>query len=439
MRRGWSLGIFTVVLASGLVLAACGGDDDDSASATPTSVSDGGEPVDVGDVDVLGIWGADELEKFEAMVKPWDDLYTGNVAFTGTRDITAILTTRVEGGNPPDIAIPAEIGLFRQFASEGKLTPLSACPGLESQVRNEYPDSFIDLATVDGVLYGFFMKADTKGTIWYNPKVFAENNVEPLTADSSFDDLIALSQTLLDAGITPWSVGVESGAASGWPGSDWIQQILLNEAGGEVYDGIIDGSIPFTDEKMKDAWEKFGQIIHAEGFVLGGPTGANATGFQESAFPPFESPPQAAMLYLGGFASGFIADQFPNAVAGEDYDFFTFPGGGITGAANIAYAFNSDPGTCSLMLHLAKGESQKIWVELGGFTSVNKEVSLDSYPDAVTRNQADQLVAASDFRFDLDDAIGGAVQTAVFTAVTEYISDASSLDAILAGIEAARQ
>jgi alpha-glucoside transport system substrate-binding protein len=292
---------------------------------------------------------------------------------------------------------------------------------------------------VDGVLYGFFMKADTKGTIWYNPKVFAENNVEPLTADSSFDDLIALSQTLLDAGITPWSVGVESGAASGWPGSDWIQQILLNEAGGEVYDGIIDGSIPFTDEKMKDAWEKFGQIIHAEGFVLGGPTGANATGFQESAFPPFESPPQAAMLYLGGFASGFIADQFPNAVAGEDYDFFTFPGGGITGAANIAYAFNSDPGTCSLMLHLAKGESQKIWVELGGFTSVNKEVSLDSYPDAVTRNQADQLVAASDFRFDLDDAIGGAVQTAVFTAVTEYISDASSLDAILAGIEAARQ
>ncbi len=436
MQRSWRLGIFTVVAAFGLVLAACGGDDDETSA-----VGDGTPlpPVEIGDVDVLGIWGAEELEKFDAMVKPWDDLYTGNVTFTGTRDITAILTTRVEGGNPPDIAIPAEIGLFRQFASEGKLTPLSACQGLEEKVQAEYPASFIDLATVDGVLYGFFMKADTKGTIWYNPKVFAANGVEPLGADASFDDLIALSQTLLDAGVTPWSVGVESGAASGWPGSDWIQQIVLNEAGGEVYDGLIDGSIPFTDERVKAAWEQFGQIIHTDGFVVGGATGANATGFQESAFPPFESPPEAAMLYLGGFASGFIADQFPDAVAGEDYDFFTFPGGGITGAANIAYAFNGDSGTCSLMNHLASGASQQIWVDLGGFTSVSGEVDAAGYPDDVSRNQAAQLLEASDFRFDLDDAIGGAVQTAVFTAVTEYISDASSLDAVLAGIEAARQ
>jgi alpha-glucoside transport system substrate-binding protein len=387
----------------------------------------------------LGIWGDDELVSFEAMVAPWETTTGGSMAFTGTRDITAVLTTRVEGGNPPDVAIAAEVGRFLQFAGEGKLTPLSACEGLRQTVVANYPQGFIDLGTVNDVVYGFFMKADTKGTIWYNPKFFADNGYEPLTADSTFEDLIALSDQILADGTPPWSVGVESAEASGWPGSDWIQQILLNEAGTEVYDGVIDGSIPLTDPRVKDAWEKFGEIALTEGYtVQGGAEGINATNFVNSAYPPFESPPTAAMVYLGGFASGFVTEQFPDAVAGEDFDFFPFPGGGVTGGASIVYAFSDDETTCSFLNYLVGAEAQQIWVNDGGFTSVNSQVSLDAYPNLVARAQAEQLAGAEVFRFDLDDAIGGAFQTAYFQGVTEYLANPDDLDSILGDIEASR-
>ena len=417
--------LFAITAFAGIAFVACGDDEEEGPQ--------------IGTVDVLGIWGDEELVSFEAMVDPWELDKGGSMEFTGTRDITTVLTTRVEGGNPPDVAIPAEVGRFLQFAGEGKLTPLSDCSGLEDTVRANYPEGFIDLGTVDGVLYGFFMKADTKGTIWYNPKFFADNGYEPLTVDSTFDDLIALSDQILADGTPPWSIGVESAEASGWPGTDLIQQILLNEAGGAVYDGVIDGSIPFTDSQVKDAWEKFGEIALTEGYtVQEGAEGINATNFIDSTYPPFESPPEAAMVYLGGFASGFIADQFPDAVAGEDFDFFPFPGGGVTGGANIVYAFNDDATTCSFLNYLASAEAQRVWVDGGGFTSVNSQVSLDSYPNVVARAQAEQLAGAELFRFDLDDAIGGALQLAEFAGVTEYLTSPDDLDSILSGIEASR-
>ena len=164
----------------------------------------------------------------------------------------------MEGGNPPDIAIPPELGTLRQFAEDGELVSLADLD-LEEEVRANYPASFVELGTVDGTLYAFAMKADSKGTIFYNPKLFASNGWEPLTAASSFDDLVALSDQIAATGLTPWSVGVESGGASGWPGTDWVQELILGESGGTtVNDGVIDGSIPFTDGRVKAAWEKFG-------------------------------------------------------------------------------------------------------------------------------------------------------------------------------------
>ena len=430
--------LFALVALAALAFAACE-DEEEEAEKTP---AEGETPAvaALGDVDVLGIWGGDELESFEAMVAPWESETGGEMDFIGTRDITAQLTLNVEGGTPPDVAIPAEVGLFQEFARAGELTPLSECSGLEDTIKANYPQGFIDLGTVDGTLYGFFMKADTKGTVWYNPGFFEENAYTPLTADSTFADLVTLTNTIRDAGVVPpWSIGVESGEASGWAGTDWIQQIVLNEAGADVYDGVIDGSIPFTDPAMKAAWESFGEIALPEAnTVQGGATGINATGFIDATLPPFESPPTAAMTYLGGFASGFITDQFPDAVPETDFNFFPWPGGGVTGGANIVYAFNSDETTCSFLNWLASAEAQQVWVDRGGVTSVNTQVGLDSYPDPVARAQAEQLTTAEVFRFDLDDAIGGALQLAYFTGVTQYLADPGSLDAILTGIEAAR-
>ena len=115
-----------------------------------------------------------------------------------------------------------------------------------------------------------------------------------------------------------------------------------------------------------------------------------------------------------------------------------WPGGQVTGSANIVYAFNTSPAVCSFLDYLASADAQDIWVKRGGFTSVNTQVSLDDNPDAVAKKVAQQLLDAKTFRFDLDDAIGGALQQAEFGGVTQYLADPSQLDAILAAIDAAR-
>ena len=430
MRKNYLLiGIGVLAAALAITAVACGDGDE------------GPKGTGLGTVDVLGIWGDEELVSFEALVAPWETATDGTMEFIGTREITAQLSARVAGGNPPDVAIPAEVGLFQDFARAGELIPLSACDGLEGAVRDKNPQGFIDLATVDGTLYGFFMKADTKGTIWYNPTFFADNGYNALSSSSSFQDLIDLSdQILADGAVAPWTNGQFANGGTGFPGTDTIQQILLNEAGGDVYDGVIDGSVPFTNAAVKDAWEKFGQLALSDGYVVqGGAEGINATGFIDATYPPYETPPTAALYHLGGFASGFITDQFPNAVAGDDFDFFPFPGGAVTGGAAIVYAFNDDETTCSFLSWLASAEAQQIWVDRGGFTSVNTDVSLDAYPNPVARAQAEQLTEAELFRFDLDDAIGGDLQVAFFAGVTAYLADPGSLDGILAALEAARE
>jgi alpha-glucoside transport system substrate-binding protein len=427
------------------LIAACGdggGEETPTPGGTPQATPQGtGTPQQAGPVSVLGIWGGDpELPNFMAMVAPWEQQTGGSVQFTGTRDITSQLTLRVQGGNPPDIALPAETGLFQQFASQGRLAKLSDCPGLEEAVKADYPSTFQDLGTVNDTLYGFFMKVDSKATIWYNPKTFSEMNVEPLTDSSSFDDLISLSDSMIAGGLAPWSMGMQAGpGADGFPGSDWIQQIILNDDGESVYDGFVDGSIPFTDPRMKAAWEKFGQVALTPGYVAQGDGAAiNATNFQDASFPPFETPPGAAMVDVGSFAADFITTQFPSAVPGQDFNFFPWPGGKVSGGANIVYAFNSNPSTCSLMSWLESAQAQEIWAALGGFHSVNENVSADAYPNDVERAVAQQLTDASVFRFDLDDAIGGALQQAYFTGIGQYLANPGQLDSILAGIEGAR-
>jgi alpha-glucoside transport system substrate-binding protein len=424
-----------------LILGACG-DDDDNGSSTGGGGGGTGGSADISgeSVDVLGIWGSGEVTKFESMVAPWENENDATMNFTGTRDITPILTARAEGGNPPDVAIPAEIGLFKDFAERGRLTALSECEGLEDYINENYPESFVELGTVNGTLYGFLMKADTKGTVWYNPKTFDQRGIEPLDESATFQELLDLSDRFKTAGLAPWSIGVEAEGASGWPGSDWLQQIILNSDGGEeLYDGLVEGTIPFTDPRVKAAWEQFGRIALTQGYVSeGGATGINATNFQDSTYPPFQDPPRAAMVYMGGFASTFITEQFPNLQPETDYDFFSFPGGKVTGGANIVYAFNSDPATCSFLMHLASADAQQIWVEAGGFTSVNEAVPSEAYSDPIAEKAANQLLDAPAFRFDLDDAIGGATQEAIFVGVTQYLANPGQLDSILQNIQATR-
>lgn len=217
---------------------------------------------------------------------------------------------------------------------------------------------------------------------------------------------------------------------------------MLRKYGGDVYDQWVAHTIPWTDSRIKDVWQMFGTIVFTPGYIPGGATAVLATNFQEGTYLPFQTPPKAAMDYLGDFTAGFIATEFPSLVAGQDYSFFPFPmitqqySGGVTGGADLVAAFKDTPTVRSFVQYLSTAQAQVIWVRRGGFTSVNKAVSLDSYPNVLTRAAAQQLTEATLFRFGAGDSMPSAVQTAWWAGVLAYLQNPSQLDATLANIEA---
>jgi len=441
--------ILVGLLALAVVAFAACGDGKEEATLTPTTAA-GETPAPTvaarpGNVDAVIVWGAEEIDKFDAMTKPWIDDTGNSLDFTSTRDINTLLTTRVAGGNPPDVAFPPALGIFRDLARDGALTPLSDCPGLEDKVRADYPQSVVDLGTVDGTLYGVAMKAGYKANVWYNPKAFAAKGYQVPT---TWDELIALANKIVADGGTPFSDAEEIGGGSGFPGSDWVQQIVINQWGPDVYDQWVAHGIPYNDDRIKQSWQMFGDIILNPDYILGGTDKALATRFSEGAIPLFKDPPEAYMHVMGSFDSAFITNPelgFPEGlVAGEDFDFFPFPvinpdfPSGVTGDLNMMMMFNNDPETCSFVEWMASADAQDIWVGLGGFTSLNTKIDLNAYPTALDRKVGEILANPNAvFRPDADDAMPSGVggdNGAVFTGVLDFI-DGGNLDTILKGIE----
>lgn len=423
--------MLAIFLILGLtVTVACGGGGDDEDTLGPS----------IGSVTVIHQWiSGGEPESFRAVVWGWEEVNGGEVKDVGTRDIGEILDVRVEGGNPPDIAVLAAPGTMEEFARDGELVALDSFLDMD-EITDQYSQAWIDLCTVDGHLYAIPYKASNKSTVWYSPKVFDDYGMQ---VPETWDEMIDLSDDLVAAGLSPWSIGVESGGTSGWPGTDWIGQILLSESGPDVYDQWVNHEIPWTESRVKSAWEKFGEIALTTGYVDGGAEAILATDFTSASYLPFESPPQAAMYFLGSFAQGFVEDHFSDLVLEEDYSFFPFPPidpqyeGAVTGGADLLVMFNDTEASRSLMEYLASPEAQQIWVDRGGFTSTNKEVSLEGYPDALAAKVAEQLTGAQIFRFDADDIWGGDLQAAFWEGILDYLANPSDLDSILADIEAA--
>ncbi len=429
--------LFGLALMLTLGLAACGGEVTKEVEVIK-EVEKTPEPL--GSANVIHQWvSGGERESFRALVGPWENLTGGTVSDTGTRDILAIITTRVEGGNPPDIAVLAAPGTMRKFAKEGELVALDSFLDMD-KIRDEYSQAWIDLCTVDGKFYCIVWKASSKATVWYNPKSLAAAGDQVPT---TWDEMVALSDKTVAAGLSPWSMGMESGGASGWPGTDWIASILLAESGPDVYDQWVNHEIPWTDPVVKSAFEKYGQIGLTEGYVPGGADFILSTNFVPASYLPFESPPKAGMYHLGSFTAGFISEQFPDLVAGQDYDFFPFPpvdaayDGAVTGGADLLVMFKDNATNRSLMEYLASAAAQQIWVGRGGFTSTNNAISLDNYEDPIERKVAEQLTTAKIFRFDADDIWGGDLQATFWSGILDYLRNPDKLDRVLGEIEAA--
>ncbi|HEX6140297.1 MAG TPA: extracellular solute-binding protein [Candidatus Limnocylindria bacterium] len=222
-----------------------------AASAAPEDDSNLG-----GEINILAVWADAEQDAFMQVIQPWVDRTGVKVNYESTRDINATLTTRIEGGNPPDVAGLPGPGAMAQFARSGDLFSLEDVLDTD-QMAQDYNEGWIADGSVDGHLVGIFIKASAKGFIWYNPKAFEAKGYE---VPEDFDGLNTLVDKIRSDGTPPWGIGLNSGAGSeGWPGTDWIEDFVLRQSGPDVYDKWWQGTQAWDSPEIKEAFQAFGK------------------------------------------------------------------------------------------------------------------------------------------------------------------------------------
>jgi len=417
-----------------LLAAAC----QPSASESPAASggpSEGAEPLG-GSISILATWTDAEQESFLAMIQPWVDANEVEVEYEGNRDLPTILTTRVEGGNPPDVAGIPSPGAMAEFARNGDVLDLSEVIDVDAMAE-EYNQGWIDAGTVDGSFVGIFIKVAVKGLIWYNPQALEAASYEVPTDWASFDDLV---EQIKADGITPWGVGLESGGDSGWPGTDWIEDFVLRQSGPDVYDQWWQGELAWSSDEIRSAFEAFGAWAADPDYVAGGPNTALSTFFGNGGDCLFADPPGCYLHHQADFiGKAFFEATFPDvAVAGETYDFFPMPGdafNGATASGDLFGMFNDTPQARSLMQWLVTAEAQEIWVSRGGATTPNNAVPVSAYPDDTSRAIAEGLNAAEVVRYDAGDLMPAQMSRAFFGAILDYVQNPANLDQILADLD----
>jgi alpha-glucoside transport system substrate-binding protein len=388
-----------------------------------------------GNLSIIGIWTGPEQKRFQAVLDGFQKLYPNvKVKYTSGGDNTpTILSTAIQGGNPPDLASIGQPGLLRDFANQGALKPITFARG--TAARNYTPD-WLKLGTVKGKLYGLFFKGANKSTVWYSTAAFGGAGVKPPATWPAF---LAAANTLRASGTPAFSIG----GADGWTLTDLFENIYLRQAGPARYDQLTLHTIPWTHPTVKAALKTMGQVFASDN-MYGGTAGALQTDFPTSVNNVWAKPPKAAMVVEADFVPGVATTK---ATAIKDYNVFKFPSIGgsppaVVGAGDIVVMFKDSAASRALVTYLAGRAAATIAAKYApGYSSPNKNVPASAYSDVLNRATAIQLAHARTFRFDLSDlapsAFGGTVGQGLFKLFQDFLKNPSNVNGIAAQMESA--
>ena len=384
----------------------------------------GAKPGD--EITLLYQWSGTEEEKLNEILAPFVEQCGVVLKPESTRD-QALLDTKVQAGTPPDVAFwnVAQLEQYKDI-----LIPMDT---LGAHGEN-YADFFKSPGTIDGVWLGLPVKADIKTIIWYSPAVFTAKGY---TVPTTWDELDALVEQMVANGDVPWSMGMESGDATGWTGSDFIQDILLVQQGPDYVNKIITGEVAYNDAGVKQAYETYGKWAKDAKYTVGGAEGTLSIGFNDAILKVFSDPPEAMMVKQSGFAGGTIVAQYPDMVYGEDYDFFPVPGAqGMQGGADWLMVFNDTPAVRALISYLSSLEGGANWAKTSFDLSPNMGAD-GNYVDPALIKKGAALANATGFTPDLGDTIPGGFGSAEWAAIVSYVNG-GDLDAALASVAQAQ-
>ena len=438
MKRFRVTATAVVAVASVLALAACGGSSKSSSSGGGGATTASGSTSVKGSVQMVGVWTGDEQKHFQAVLNGFKAKYPNiKVTYRSTGDNTpTVLSTAVQGGNPPDLASVSQPGLVVDFQKKGALKPMDFA---KDTVLANYPPDIEKLGEITGHLYGLIIKAANKSTVWYNVKAFKDAGVNP---PKTWDEWVKDAGTLKASGIPAYSIG----GADGWTLTDLFENIYLRQAGPAKYDQLAKHGIKWTDPSVKQALTTMGQVLGDGNNMAGGTSGALQTDFPTSVSNVFSNSPKAAQVIEGDFVPGVVASSNPLKPE-TGYNVFPFPSIGSTGAnvveggGDVLMMFKDTPAVRALVGYLATGEAQSIWAKLGGYSAPAKTVPASAYPDAITRTTATAIGKAQTFRFDLSDlqpaSFGGTVGQGEFKIFQDFLKNPKNVDGTAQALEAA--
>lgn len=433
MRR-FALLVLGVVFV--MVAASCSSNKEEGGGG-------GGGGANTGSVTVLNAMEPQEADALQGVI---DDLINSKVDYKAELEANADFETqikiRIEGGNPPDIAMYPQPGSVIEQAKAGNLVSLEDLGMNIDELNKTFGEYFMSLGEYNGKHYGLPTNINLKSMIWYPKDDFDKAGYQ---IPKTWDELIALSDQIKADGSTPWCVGFESGGATGWPATDWMEDIMLRTAGPDVYSQWVNHEIPFNDPAVQHAAQLFGDIMFAPGYVLGGADKTPSIAFGDAPGPMFKEPPGCWLHRQANFINAF----FPaDAKAGVDYDWFPFPTiddptqSAALFAGELSVVFRNAP---EVKDFLERFDSTEVQCAQGGLAttsriSPNVNVGADCYANSVLAGASEVLTAAlksGNARFDASDMMPSAVGSGSFwTGMVKYMQGGpSSLDGVLSDIE----
>jgi alpha-glucoside transport system substrate-binding protein len=423
-RTSWSRRL-SAVAAAGLVLAAgCGSDD------LRTDVDR--------DIEVFGPYQNEEADRFEEVLEQFERDTGIGVRYVGSSDFVADLRQRAGvGRNPPDVAMVPQLGVIRQLIDDGMLAPLTA------ETQQVVLDDFLISAALFGESemseYTVPFRVAFKSLVWYRPSVFEEHGWTPPVTLDELHDLVDRIQEEDD--ITPWCFGIEAGSATGWPATDWTEDLVLRRLGVDAYQRWATGSLDFADPEIEAVFEELRELVLASGRTEGGVTGIIEMPVDEALGPLFDDPPGCALYKQADFAVGWMPDGTTIGADGT-VDFFPLPaeedGGGIPvlAGADHAVQFRSTPEIDRLMAYLATPEAAETWIRHGGFLSPNETVPDDAYPEDYLLALATVLGSASELAYDASDQMPPSIGSdLLWDQITRWIAGVDTYPVFAATID----
>ncbi|MBP6016889.1 MAG: carbohydrate ABC transporter substrate-binding protein [Candidatus Promineofilum sp.] len=387
-------------------------------------------------VTVDGPFADADTVKFEQSVAAFEEATGIDVQYIGGKEFEGSIGVRVEAGDAPDIADFPQPGLLATFVRQGYVVDPTTFIS-EEWLTQQYNQSWLDMATINGQSAGVFHRFNGKSLVWYPKAAF---DAAGYTVPQTWDEMLALTQQIADDGDPAWCIGLESGAATGWPATDWTEETVLRTTSLENYDAWVRGELPFDSPEIRKAIEAWSEIWFNPDYVFGGTNGIVSTNFGDSPAAMFTDPPGCWLHKQGNFITGF----FPEGLeAGVDYDFFYLPpideqyGRPFLVAGDIMAMFNDRPEVRALMEYFTTPESASGWLETGGALAAHQTATPDMYGVDLERGIAELVSQATSFRFDGSDLMPGEVGGGSFwKGMTDYVSGAADLDTVLSEIDA---